>query len=446
MPASDDVTAMNDRYFAGRLSPAFLQELANLPADRDDVREIVDRLFRMMLRGGFGAADLSPSHGAFLGTMVAKVLPGAWGGRIPPITFADRHCKIDEYVSTNRWRPAGSTGTFLDLGCGFPPLTTVETADQLPDWQVWGIDPLIPRYLLHDDSGNYAIFDEHQRAEYFQPVVPSGKNWDALLVDADGTRARFEALLRRMLEEAPIGEQLDPTPVEKDGARLLIDPVRHYRRDNLSFAVGSIGTAPLEGVDVVRCFNVLGYYDDAFREQALAWFESLLGDGGLLVCGSNVGRSAVCRYFVYQKQGDRLWPREFAFGIDNLCPHAVNPWYAQHDDDREVGLLMDLIRSLRSDSGFIARVLARSDALRAEYGISPRQADGYYGESDPSLLAWELSDRAALIGERLEEEGYSEQAAAILRDAGYDAWCNEIGHIAIAYDGTHPGPHAAGVR
>ena len=69
MPASDDVTAMNDRYFAGRLAPAFLQELANLPADRDDVREIVDRLFRMMLRGGFGAADLSPSHGAFLGTM-----------------------------------------------------------------------------------------------------------------------------------------------------------------------------------------------------------------------------------------------------------------------------------------------------------------------------------------------------------------------------------------
>ena len=68
----------------------------------------------------------------------------------------------------------------------------------------------------------------------------------------------------------------------------------------------------------------------------------------------------------------------------------------------EVARLMDLVRVLRSDGAFLARLKARNDALRAEYGISPRQADGYYGESDPDLLAWELSDRAALIGERLD--------------------------------------------
>lgn len=434
MPVSPDVTRMNDLYFAGGLPPAFLAKLASLPADRADVLAIVDRLFRMMRRGGFGAADLSPSHGAFLGSMVARVLPGAWGGRIPPITFADRHCKIDEYVTANRWLPLPESGTFLDLGCGFPPLTTVETADHLPGWQVWGVDPLIPRYLLHDDGGNYAIFDEQQHAQYFQPVVPSGGNWDALLRDADATRSRFEALLRAMLADESIGEHAPLTPIEKHGARLLIDPVRHYRRDNLSFAVGSIATAPLAHVDVARCFNVLGYYDDAFRERALAWFAGILRDGGLLLCGSNVGRSAACRYFVYQKSGGRLAAREFAFGIDNLCPHAVNPWYAQHEDDREVGLLMDLIRALRTDPEFVARLLARNDALRAEYGISPRQPDGYYGDSDPSLLAWELADRAALIGERLDQEGYSGEAATILRQAGYDAWRNEIGHIAVGSD------------
>jgi hypothetical protein len=432
MPVRDDVTQMNDLYFAGQLSPAFLERLANVPADRADVRTIVDRLFRMMRRGGFGAADLSPSQGAFLGSMVARVLPGAWGGRIPPITFADRHCKIDQYVTTNPWSSAKETGAFLDLGCGFPPLTTVETADHLPGWQVWGIDPLIPRYLLHDAGGNYAIFDEQEHAQYFQPVVPSLKNWDALLSDAEGTRCRFEALLRVMLDGVSIGEQPPLIPIEKEGARLLIDPVRHYGRNNLSFAVGSIETVRLEDVDVVRCFNVLGYYDDEFRERALAWFQGILRDGGLLLCGSNVGRSAACRYFVYQRRGGQLVVREFAFGIDNLCPHAINPWYAQHEDDREVGLLMDLIRALRSDHEFIARLLARNDALRAEYGISPRQADGYYGESDPGLLAWELSDRAALIGERLDEEGYSAQAATILRNVGYDARRNEIGHVAIA--------------
>lgn len=427
---------MNAPDFLGRLSPAFLDRLAKLPAEREDVRAIVDRLFRMMRRGGFDATDLSPSHGAFLGSMVARVLPGAWGGRIPPITFADRHCRIDEYVTANRWRPAGETGTFLDLGCGFPPLTTVETADHLPGWQVLGVDPLIPAYLVHDAGGNYAIFDDEKRAQYFQPAVPSPTNWDALLADADATRSRFEALLRTMLEKAPRGDASHPATVEWEGARLLVDPVRHYRRANLSFAVGGIGTAPVEQVDVVRCFNVLGYFDDEFRERALAWFSGILREGGLLLSGSNVGRSAACRMFVHQKQDGRLVLREFAFGIDNLCPHLVNPWYAQHEDDREVALLMDLVRVLRSDSAFIARLMARNDALRAEYGISPRQADGYYGESDPDLLAWELSDRAALIGERLDEEGFGEQATGILRAAGYDAWRNEIGHVAIAHEGT----------
>ena len=433
------VAELNDRFFAGRLSPAFQEKLADLPADRADVRTIVERLFRMMRRGGFDASDLSPSQGAFLGSMVARVLPGAWGGRIPPITFADRHCKIDQYVSANPWLPVTESGALLDLGCGFPPLTTVQTADHLPGWRIWGIDPLIPGYLLYDDRGNYAIFDDQKRAQYFQPIVPSGTNWDLLLSNADDTRSRFEALLEVLLAGEPVGTSRSLTPIEKDGARLLVDPVRHYGRSNLAFAVGSIGSAPLDRVDVARCFNVLGYYDDDFRAQALGWFQGILREGGLLICGSNVGRSAACRYFVYQKVGGRLRTREFAFGIDNLCPQSINPWYAQHEDDREVALLMDLVRALRADREFTARLRERNDALRAEYGISPRQADGYYGESDPTLLPWELSDRAALIGERLDEEDFTEQAATILTQAGHDARRNQVGHVAIAYEGREEG-------
>lgn len=433
---SEYVTQLNERYFAGRLSPAFLEKLADLPPDRADVRAIVERLFRMMRRGGFDASDLAPSQGAFLGSMVAKVLPGAWGGRIPPITFADRHCVIDRYVATNRWRPVGESGTFLDLGCGFPPLTTVETADHFPGWRVWGVDPLIPAYLLYDDRGNYAIFDDRKRAQYFQPTVPSAANWNALLDDSEATRSRFEALLEVLLAGERAGEPPSLAPIEKDGARLLVDPVRHYGRSNLSFAVGGIGSVPLDGVDVVRCFNVLGYFDDSFRERALQELEGILSDGGLLVCGSNVGRSAASRYFVYQKVDGRLLDREFVFGIDNLCPYTINPWYAQHEDDREVCLLMDLIRALRSEPPFVAELVARNDALRAEYGISPRQADGTYGDSDPTLLPFEVSDRAALIGERLDEEGFTERAAGILTSAGHRARRNEVGHVAVEVDGA----------
>lgn len=431
MPNSDYVTELNDKYFAGQLSPAFLGKLADLSPD-PAVRAVVDRLFRMMRRGGYEASDLSPSQGAFLGSMVARVIPGAWGGRIPPITFADRHCKIDQYVTNNRWLPAKEQGRLLDLGCGFPPLTTVETADHLPGWQVWGVDPLIAAYLLYDGKGNYAIFDDQKHAQYFQPIVPSGPNWNALLGNAEATRSRLEKLLQELLAAEPDGRT---GTIERGGARLLIDPVQHYGRSNLAFAVGRIGSVELDNLDVVRCFNVLGYFDDAFRTQALDWFEGMLCEGGLLLTGSNVGRSAACRYFVHQKVGGKLLGREFAFGIDNLCPQAINPWYAQHEDDREVGLLMDVARVLRADGELKAQLYARNDALRAEYGISPRHADGYYGDSDPTLLAWELSDRAAMIGERLDEEGFSEQAATVLRKAGYDAWRNPIGHVAIAYDG-----------
>ncbi|MBI2502101.1 MAG: hypothetical protein HYW07_02575 [Candidatus Latescibacteria bacterium] len=83
-------------------------------------------------------------------------------------------------------------------------------------------------------------------------------------------------------------------------------------RDNLSFAVGGIGNVHLQDVDVVRCFNVLLYFDDKFREQALDWFQGVLREGGLLFCGANSALSTGFRYFVYQKRGGRLLGREFA--------------------------------------------------------------------------------------------------------------------------------------
>jgi hypothetical protein len=35
-----------------------------------------------------------------------------------------------------------------------------------------------------------------------------------------------------------------------------------------------------------------------------------------------------------------------------------------------------------------------------------------------------------------KEEGVTEQAVTVLRDAGHNAWRNEVGHVAIAYDGS----------
>lgn len=436
MAESDYVAQLNARYFAGQLPPAFLAELAHLPVDRADVCTVVERMFRLMRRGGFEASDLSPSQGEFIGSLAAKILPGAWEGRIPPITLAGRHRKIDQYLTNNPWLPVRESGTLLDLGCGFPPHTTIETADYLPGWNIYGVDPSIPAYLVYDVDGSYATFDEQQRAQYFQPGTPNLKAWNALLNDAESTRSRFDALLQVLLDGESVDRQRSLAPIEKEGARLLIDPVRQYERENLAFAVGGIGNVQLKDIDVVRCFNVLGYFDDKFRAQALDWFQEILREGGLLFCGTNVGRSAACRYFVYQKVDGRLLEREFAFSIDNFCPLSINSWYAQHDDDREIVLLMDLIHALRADQQFKKQLYARSDALRAEYGLSPRGVDGFYGNSDPALSPGEVSDRSAKFVEGLGEEGLTEQAVSVLQNAGYKARRNEVGHIAISYDGS----------
>lgn len=434
MAESDYVAQLNDRYFAGQLSPAFLEGLAHLPADRVDVRAFVERMFRLMRRGCFEASDLSQFQGEVVGSLLARILPGAWGGRIPPITVGGRHLKIDQYVSDNRWLANKESPKLLDVGCGFPPDTTMETAAHLPDWQICGVDPSLPAYLVYDVDGNYATFDEQQRAQYFQPAVPNVENWNALLSDAESTRSHFEALLQMLLDGESVDKQRSLAPIEKDGARLLIDPVRQYERDNLSFAVGGIGDAHIEDMLVVRCFNVLIYFDDKFREQALDWFQEVLREGGLLLCGTNWALSTECRYCVYQKVDGRLIGREFAFSIDNVCPLVIAPWYTLHDGDRELGLLTDLLHTLRSDRQFKERLYARSDALRAEYGLCPRGADGFYGNVDPALSPGDLWDRVARIGERLDEEGLAEQSVTVLRDAGYNARRNEVGHIAIAYN------------
>lgn len=106
-------------------------------------------------------------------------------------------------------------------------------------------------------------------------------------------------------------------------------------RDNLSFAVGGIGNVHLQDVDVVRCFNVLLYFDDKFREQALDWFQGVLREGGLLFCGANSALSTGFRYFVYQKRGGRLLGREFAFSIDNVWQRGsrqIGEWKTRQDN------------------------------------------------------------------------------------------------------------------
>lgn len=420
------IQELNTRYFNGLLSQSFVDKLAELPVDRPDVLSFVERMFHFMVAGGHPPTDLSSLHGDILGSLLARILPGAWEGRVPPITVPGRHKAIDIYLGKNCWQKSGPK-RMLDIGCGFPPHTTIEVSEYFPDWTVIGADPSLPVYLVYDEAGNYCTFDSEKTAVYFQPAMPSVDSWNALLGDAQATRERFIGLLDRLLDQ-------DKEYAEDELPRLRIDPVHHHSTPNLTFLTGGIGQIEIEPVDVIRCFNVLFYFKDDFRESALRWFGDQLNENGIAILGANWALSTESRYYVYQKIGGEFKQREFAFSIDNFNPIGIVTWYTNHSDDRESAELAKYLNILRQDEEFTKAYYAFNDAQRTKYGICPRTDKGYYGPVDSSLSPVELWTRVATMLDELTASRLPSMAVEILRKAGHDTQINEVGHVSVRFD------------
>ncbi len=285
---------MNASYFGGGLAAGVLDRISELPVHREDARAFIERMFRSMRGAGFAATEVSQLQADILAALLSRLLPGNWEGRVPPITISGRHRKLDQLVAQAATDDA-LPRTFIDVACGFPPLTTVDTAAALAGWQVTGVDRSLPAYLVTDPHGNYAVFDGDGRATYFQPLLPSPENWTTLLGDWEASRQRFERLLQTLLaERARLG---GPDRVERDGATLEVQPVRAYAHDSLRFVAADLADAKLPPAGVVRCCNMLMYFDRAFRSAALAQLAELLEPNGLLLCGSDWAFTTEARYF-----------------------------------------------------------------------------------------------------------------------------------------------------
>src|SRR5512132_3258310 len=171
-PATPTVDGWNRRYFDGRLSPPVVELLRGLDHADASAHAFADRAFRLMQAARIEATDISHLTAWQIGVIAPHVLPSAWGGRIPPITAIGRHKLIDEYLLANPWhRPAGR-GLLVDLGCGFPPVTTIDSATRLEDWDVIGADPAFGRYLVYDEIGDYACFSDPTSPRYYQAGIP----------------------------------------------------------------------------------------------------------------------------------------------------------------------------------------------------------------------------------------------------------------------------------
>jgi len=420
MNTNEFVKDLNDRFFNGELSIQFQEKLQQLPIDRPDVFAFVQRMFSLMNSNGMPAKDLSLQQADVLGTLLARILPGAWEGRVPPITVQGRHAVIDQYIKKNHWISSAGR-SMLDIGCGFPPFTTIETANYLSDWKITGADPSLPAYLIFDAEGNYATLDENKSTVYFQPAMPSIENWNKLLSNSNATKKHFENLLEELLDHS-----------NSEGfPKLERDPIKNYETDKLSFIKGGIGQIDIVPQDVIRCFNVLYYFNNEFQEDALKWFAENTNEGGIVLFGGDWAASTECYYNTYKKIDDRLVNKEFAFGLDCICPFGIVTWYALHDDDRQKAELVKYISIIRKNRSFMNAFYTFHDAQRMKYKMCPRDDQGYYGVVDPSIQPQDLWTLASKMLNELNNAGLNQRAVEVLNNAGLDARVNEVGHIAI---------------
>jgi hypothetical protein len=418
------VEELCDRYLGGRPSEATLQLLKGAERQSPEVRDFVGRAFRLMGRSKFDPRDIAPAVARFFVAVAPGILPGAWGGMVPPITMPGRHKKIDAYLRSNQWASFEPGTVLLDVGCGFPPQTSIDAAQSFPEWQIVGLDPAFERYLLYDERGNYACLDPNGRVRYFQAVHP--EDFSRLYSDRNATIRNFSEGFAQLLPSLPTDDG-GPCTAERGGMRLIRNPLSSYERSNLKFVQGGFGSKNLPQAGVVRSFNVLIYFNAEFRREAEKWAAQMLQPGGLFVCGRDDPESLNAHYSVYRREDDRLVEKEFAFGVE-MVRHSG--WFALHDGERETWRLAEMLGILRSDREFLRAYDAQLDALLVEHGISLRDANGCLAEPPVPIDMMRALPAYLAIARAMEAE-FADRAVSALQRAGLNAWRNPVGHIAV---------------
>ncbi|MCB2169608.1 MAG: hypothetical protein KQI78_18270 [Deltaproteobacteria bacterium] len=427
--ASVGADTFNDlvERFLGQRLPDTLADQIDWPALAPDAQGFILRLLGLMQRSFCPATEINAQMIWLLATVTPAMLPSAWGGRIPPLTSQGRHRKLDAYVTHQAWPSGDGRPIFIDLGCGFPPVTTVDTAKHLPDWSVYGVDPSFSRYVLYDAEGRYACFNREGQFQYFQsPLKPLNDTTEAV-------RNSFQSLFDDLYPHLPSPHDHERTLFARDGHTLLSNPIRDYEAENLNFIKSGIQDLQSPPARLIRCMNVLLYFEKEIREAMLTAIANLLADDGRLMTGFNHPFGIYARYAVYRKNSAGMVPCEFAFGLDNLRPLGTGPWVTLAEEDQEAELLADLTGAIRADRKFWNNFNTHVDTLQAKYGICTRGDDGFpqFTEGAQNAPPHALLEKTTALWHEVDAAGYTDGAIEALGRAGFTAWKNPVGDIAV---------------
>jgi hypothetical protein len=427
-PPAHSFNSLVAHFLGGRL-PEQMAAAVSFPVLPADVKRFITRMLVLMQKADFPVTDFTPALIWQLSNVIPGFLPCAWSGRVPPLTLSKRNARIDDYIFKHTWPDRLVNPVFVDMGCGFPPITTTEAVAVLSGWRVFGVDRSFSEYVVHDGDGNYACFNGQGAFQYFQPRMD--RAGIRMYQTPEGVRLRFQRIFDDLHPLLSMATDRTSETVEKNGHTLIHHPIRDYEAPNLTFIESEMEDAQVPLAHAIRCMNTLIYFEPEVRQRLLVQAGSLLAETGLLIVGANLMNGACCRYAVYRRDNQSIEPTEFALSLDNLRPISVMPWYTLHENDPEAMLLADVIRQVRADRQFWRVFTLRLDELMAQYGLFQRDSNGFLYAPEGEEPATDFAERASRLWRQVEEEGFSDGAVDALNRAGFAAWKNPVGDIAI---------------
>jgi hypothetical protein len=252
----------------------------------------------------------------------------------------------------------------------------------------------------------------------------------ALRRDRDGTVARFTALRDQLEPLLPVGDGF--AEARSAGARIVRNPVAGYETANLSFRDAGVGATEVPPADIIRCMQVLWFFDAAWQLRARQWSLRTLQPGGIVTYGQNAAGSD-SRCYIWQCEADAVVPREFALSPDNLRPNfGPLPWAVIHQDDEEATTRAAVIGALWGGSErFRSEFDEALDHILADLDYQARRPDGFLGAIPVGWSAAQLTTARKAVNDRLDAGGWTERAADQLRKQGYNTWRNATGDLAV---------------
>ncbi len=441
----------NREYFGSALSPEVLSVLTH--AGVHEQSAFFERIFRRMHACGFSPRDFSPHLALLMAKEVSAIIGvgkvsvrrdhhiafDGTEGPGPPITSSGRLAWFDRYLADNQWRCANTISTFLDVGCGFPPHTTRETARHFSQMSLVGMDLHLPSFRVADDH-DFAFYDERGEFLYLAPRDGKAASWARTQREFDDRVAFFAGLVEEANgEPRRIGAGIPSIEVTTDL------PVS-FELPNLRLERGAIGAKLQHRFDCIRAATVLVWFGPEFQCQAMDWVRESLNPNGVFFRITNCGDGSQNRYSTYQLQDDRLVLREFAFSLDNLRPVVdAATWSSLTEQEEDTDRLVELCGVLAANHDFRVRYNTVVDEFLALNNVGRRDESGYFHvipvEDDASQATTSAGTVAAnttkvrttlrRLDRLLVDQDLVAEAADVLRKHGYESRVNEAGHVGV---------------